>query len=443
MSNEDLEIQLSPPRLDIDLPGDHAAGYDAEDNQEQGRSRFGNPFESPTGQAGKSKYPPLFAAMAVIYRKNLKGVLTGRKNGHDVLSLTFEKGRIISVAHAELDADTIPDLLLETGLVSRHHYRTARRKAASARTSIELELVNAGRISMATAQNLLEATLTEFVLQAMADREMEFSFFNYTPAGLRRNCAIPVPFLLKEVQRRASELPVINSKLPDKSVAFVRTTMLESEPVEYLWEDLDLGSAEKQIYFYVDGHRTIDDLELATSQSRFSVMRSLVSLMDSGYVAPTIDPPKKSWTNHTFWNMVRSLSLLAVLGLFCLGLALAISPDRLPRVNTSYGLRIAAYGSTIMDSIRDRIAGAALSYSLSTNKDDLSAIALFNEGLIRENDIKIAEKMLTPFDVTDSLPVEATDDIEPVRKARAQVETTGETSDETTGETLGDADDKP
>ncbi|HNU68644.1 MAG TPA: hypothetical protein PKH54_04720 [Myxococcota bacterium] len=386
--SDDLEIAMSPIRLDVEMHDDQSDGYD----DDSSKTRAFNPFE--TGPAGRQKYPPLFAALAVIYRRNLTGVLTARRDGKDVLSATVEKGRVVSVAHQDLTQDTIPELLLDTGLVSMKHFKAAVRKADHNNTSIEVELVKANRISMTTAANLLEATLTEILLKVMGERDLEFTFFKYLPAGLRRNCHLPIPFLLKEVSRRAAELPGIMAHFPDDSVGFVRTSQLDSNPEEYLWEDLDLGSAEKQIYFFVDGHRTIDDLQTASGQSRFSVMRALAALIDTGYVVATVDPPDRSGTNHTFWNLVRALSLVLVLTGLGFLVGTRISPERLPHVSTRYGLRTAAYGSTIMDSIRDRVSGAILSYHLLTSKNDITVDKLLNDGLIDDNDAVVAEQIL-------------------------------------------------
>ena len=56
---------------------------------------------------------------------------------------------------------------------------------------------------------------------------------------------------------------------------------------------------------------------------------------------------------------------------------------------------MAAYGSTITDSVRDRVSGAILSYYLSDPKDKISTDILLHEGLIRTSDVKVADQILS------------------------------------------------
>jgi len=242
----------------------------------------------------RRRLPPVLRAIATIYQRNATGTLNVGDGENIVMSMFIKDGRILNVAHPDLSSEAIGALLLDSGLVTQRRLKRAVNQSREAGTTLDHYLATSRIVSAVTIHHLVDGRCAELVLGAMADEGAKVSFSRARHEGLRKNCQIPLPWLLKEFRRRETEGPVIAMTIPDPSVSFVRTSELESEPVDELWEEIDLGAAEKQVYFYVDGSRTVDDLALATGQSRFAVMRAVASMIKSGDVVATLEPAKRS-----------------------------------------------------------------------------------------------------------------------------------------------------
>ncbi len=387
---DDLGIPLG--QADNAPPPDAAASYGI-DIDSAARISHDNSYDqasAPAAQAVQRRLPPLLRAIATIYQRNASGTLNVADDSGIFMSMFVKDGRILNVAHPDLSSDAIARLLLDIGLVTQRRMDRAMRQSRAAETTLDSFLASSRIVSPVTIHHLVDARCAELLLAVMGTDGVKVSFSRARPDGIRKNCQIPLPWLLKEFRRRESERASILSAIPDQSASFVRTAVLESEPVDELWEDLEMTAAEKQVYFFVDGVRTLDQLSLATGQSRFAVMRAVAGLIRSGDVVATLEPGRRRATRHGLRSSGRALALIVVALAVLAGTGAAVLRGHVADVSEIIGLRSSAWGNLFETAARHRVDGAVLVHSFITTDDEPAPDKLLEHGLILPSDIRAA-----------------------------------------------------
>lgn len=365
----------------IDLDSRDAPSSDISHDNSYDRAR-----RAPTGR----RLPPVLRAIATIYQRNASGTLNVGDGETTKLSMFIKDGRILNVAHPDLSSDSIGALLLDSGLVTRRRLQKAITQSRAAGTTLDYYLATTRIVSAVTIHHLVDGWCAELVLAAMNDNDAKVSFSRVQHEGLRKNCQIPLPWLLKEFRRRETEAPVIAMTIPDPSVSFVRTSQLESEPIDELWEEIDLGAAEKQVYFYVDGARTVDDLAMATGQSRFAVMRAVAGMIKSGDIVATLEPARRANRRHALRSSGRAASMVVVLLALLAVTGAAVLRGHVADLSEIVELRSSAWGDLFQTSAKQRVSGAVLSYLLITEDDEPAPDELLERRLILPGDVQTA-----------------------------------------------------
>ncbi len=355
--------------------------------------RHDNSYDQAPATRPARKLPPLLRALATVYQRNASGMLNVSRDNETFLSMFIKEGRILNVSHADVSSGAVGSALLATGLITQRRLERAIKRSIAAKTPLDSWLAQSRTVSAVSIHHIVDSRCSEIVLDAMNTESVQVSFSRTLPEGLRKNCQIPLPWLLKEYKRRERDLPAIRARIPEPKAAFVRTASLASDPEPEVWEDLDLGAAEKQVYFFVDGTRDVEQLADATGQSRFSVMRAVASLISEGYLVATLEKAKHRKARHGLRVSSRALALTIGLAAFAGALVFGIGAGYRVDFSEVFHVRSLAWGDLFHQASVSRVQGAVLIDRMMSTEPTAAPDGLLAAHLILPSDIQAAVSM--------------------------------------------------
>jgi hypothetical protein len=344
-------------------------------------------------QRNHQRFPPLFAALAECLKDPRAG-LVNVTEGDLRTSISVSQGRVTAVTHPDTTTSAIVDLLQRVGLIDARAAPRAERLARKRGMLLEDALVAAGLVSGVTLGNVREALCREVVLALLLRRDVEVTTVWSTRRGSRDSCLLPIPFLLKEAQRRATEAPAIRCTVPSADLVFVRSPRLAGSSEPERWEDLKLSVQERQVYFFVDGRRSVTDLTLATCQSEFDVSRALHSLAESGLVRRVAAGEKPSAVAAASASAIRRAASL-VIAVAALVAFIGLGFWRFATRNPLAAGAPEPFRAIASEASDQRIAAAMRVYHLSTGRPAESFQDLLSEGLVLPQDLRAAATFQT------------------------------------------------
>ncbi len=237
--------------------------------------------------SARPKAPPLFAAMAALQKSD--GVLQVRA-GDAQATITVMQGRVVEVVHERTSPGAVVDLLVHAGVLTPEDVARAVRGAGGRNSPVDAAVRAAGFVGEATLANTREFLCHEVLMDLLLRTDATVSE-PAAPGRLRREmCAMPVRFLLREAQKRATEEPAVRQVVPSDDLVHVRTAALSSPGGARRWGDLPLSPAERQVFVAVDGERSVAEVARVTGQSRYKVARALKTLIEMDLVRPAGPP---------------------------------------------------------------------------------------------------------------------------------------------------------
>ncbi len=302
---------------------------------------------------------PLARVLLDAYRAGRDGVITVVRRGEEArISITLRQGRVVSVAHETTTIEGVVATLVRVGILSEKDLARARRDAARREVYLEDYLTQCGLVSKGTISATREKAATELLMRLLLCGDLEVTAAWSSPRGVRESFTLPIPFLLKEAQRRASVAPAIRRAVPGLDAVFAKTSDLCRQEERPRWEDLKMSAAERQVYFFVDGRRTVADLMLSTAQSEFEVSQALHSLLEMRLIAPVHGAV--SATTHVARSSTRRLAGLAAAVVALLGVIyLILAPEGDDRKSFSPRSRGLTFESLLHNAPLRRVEGAA------------------------------------------------------------------------------------
>jgi hypothetical protein len=341
---------------------------------------------SPGAPPRPVNLPPLFAALYKAVKEGRSGVVTAGI-GEERTCVTVSGGRITAVAHPETSATAIVALLTRLGLVNDQAVQKCERAARKKGMLLEDAIAVAGYVSPGTLQNVREMLCREVLLDLVLRRDLEVSAVWTLRKGAREMCVLPVPFLLKEAQRRAREAPEVRRVVPSYQHVYGRTAALQGREPER-WEELRLSAAERQVYFFVDGRRTVTELAAATCQPEFDVARSLKSLVEGGLVQRVGGVPGATASSLASRSAIKRVAAQAV-AVATLLAAIAIGGTWL-QGRAAPALDPDAFGASMSAAPEHRLAGALRLYHLTRGRAAPSFQELADEHMVLPGDARAA-----------------------------------------------------
>lgn len=303
----------------------------------------------------------LYRALLDAYRSGRDGVITVFRPGADTRTpITLRQGRVVSVAHDSTTIQGVASVLVRVGILSDRDLARAQREAARREVYLEDFLVQRGLVSRGTIAATREKAAVELLMDFLLRPDLDVTATWSILRGVRETFALPIPYLLKEAQRRASLAPAIRRTVTGSDSVFAKTRDVRGQGAPARWEDLKMSAAERQVYFFVDGRRTVADLILATSQSEFEVALALHGLAEMKLVVPVQGVGPGNAILHAARSSTRRLlgltfAVVLLLGSIYLVLAMGSSggDSTLPRPGSS------PFESLLQEAPLRRVAGAA------------------------------------------------------------------------------------
>lgn len=240
--------------------------------------------ESPPAQTRQGGPPPLFAALQWTLQHQWRGQIAYETGDGVRGTVQVGDGRVTGLECDDLAPARLLDLMRRAGILEERQVARLERYTRKTGTDPVSAALETRMLSRATLAALREATARETLLRLMLERDLRANPVQQeTPGFPGRDLSLPIPFLLKEAHRRHQEAPTIRQVVTGEDQVFVRTGA-GRDPDLRRWEDLQVSPAERQIFFFVDGRRSVGDLALATCQSIHEVSRGLAALHASGLV---------------------------------------------------------------------------------------------------------------------------------------------------------------
>lgn len=332
-----------------------------------------------------SNIPPLFRVLLECLNKHCSAIISVIV-GEERTSITVIDGRVISVSNTETGTSAIIDLLERVGLLDRARLPRAERIARKRGLILEDALVAAHMVSGVTMSSVKEFLCRESILSLLLNRDADVSVAWSVRKGIREHCVLPIPFLLREAQRRAQEMPAIRRVVSSTDAVFARVAQLKGVPER--WEELRLSARERQVYFFIDGRRNVKELALATCQSEFDVSRSIMSLVEQGLVKPVTNDATSRLASVSRSTTMRAISMLfsvaVLLILVAVGTSIFISRTSINSPDMS------TFHSITARAPERRIEAALGLYEYMNAGEAKSFQDLLAEGLVLASDIRAA-----------------------------------------------------
>lgn len=270
-------------------------------------------FKTPTG----NKVPPVFLAMARMYKEGSDGLIN-IEIGESRSSITINQGRVVAVASPETTTNAIVHFFQMLGLVREKDIEKAEKIARKRGELLEDALVTLGVISKGTLANTREMLSREVVINMCLRLDPVVTIARTDRKLTREVCSIPIPFLLREAQKRAHDLPKVRAEVPSYDMVFVKTNKGGKEFER--WEDLKMNPSERQVYFFIDGTRTVKEVAFACGQSLFHVARSIMILLGMGLIRVANPEKDKGLIRKTSGSILRRIMCMTFVAIILLGL---------------------------------------------------------------------------------------------------------------------------
>lgn len=339
--------------------------------------------------SARPKAPPLFAAMAALQKSD--GVLAVRA-GDTQATITVMQGRVVEVVHERTSPGAVVDLLLHAGVLTPEDVARATRMSRRRDSPVDATVRAAGFVSEATLANTREFLCHEVLMDLLLRTDAKVSEPTAPRRLQREMCAMPVRFLLREAQKRATEEPAVRKVVPSDDLVYARTAALSSRGGARRWGDLPLSPAERQVFVAVNGERSVTEVAHVTGQSRYKVARALKTLLEmdlvrlarpptpSGHPAPADARPAGSPTGRASASGTARMVRVAALALLLAALVrlgvLWLGDGRAPGPGE-------AWAAVVTRGANRGLTEAARVYRLIHGRPPASLDDLVREGLTR------------------------------------------------------------
>lgn len=321
-----------------------------------------------------------------------------QSGGHQVLKVTdssgndswfrVNRGRVIEICHKASNDDAMLELLVRSSLMKGTVAETLKRKSLNKGKPIDELVVDSKIVSRSTMQQIKDSLNIEAVLEVLLDFDASVSEITDDALGgqVGSSCSLAIPHLLKEAMRRAGELPEIKQFIPADDMVFSKAHHHTGRNPK--WEDLNLGHLERQVYFYVDGFRTVAEVANITCQPMHVVHRALVSLIKSRHIVHE-NGKAGSKTTQGRQGLLRAMSMLTVI-VILVGLALSLigSNSAVWSKSASEATLFNPFRALENKAADDRVAGAIRLYQLMFGERPENLNDLLTEDLVAPADAK-------------------------------------------------------
>ena len=244
---------------------------------------------TPTGTVRGTR-GDLRRTVKTMYDESRTGVLevTGDEG---TVQIHVKDGKVVHAVPPPGSDWLLGHVLVESGTVPEKKLYRLRRKHRKTGRSLEVLLIEQGSLTHDVLSKYLDLQLRETIVPLFLQDEVHAEFRDEPPLVNDFVRPVPIPFLLKEAEKRKKEWPVLQ-RLGIRQVAVFDKTdesiaqflgggegRLESATAEG-----QLGASERLVYYYVNGRKTVQQVAFASCLGDFETIRALNQLKRRGFI---------------------------------------------------------------------------------------------------------------------------------------------------------------
>jgi hypothetical protein len=221
-----------------------------------------------------------------MYKKERTGILeVSSPDGEWQIHLV--QGAVVNAVTVEGRRWLLGDLLTGSGVLTEAQLLRADKRASADGRPVEAVLLESGAVSPDILKRMLDLQVRETLFPLFNRIGTTCRFSEDPPRPLEGLVPIPIPYVLKEAERRLREWPDIQKIIPHPEAVYGRvagtaTEVLGGEPDPPAPDEDDeterLTANDQMVYYYLNRKKTVAQVALATGLGEHETMKSLVHL---------------------------------------------------------------------------------------------------------------------------------------------------------------------
>jgi hypothetical protein len=216
--------------------------------------------------------------LQLIMTQEKTGVLALKSNSK-VANIGFENGKLVEATYGDASRDrALKDYFTKSGRISSEELREIERHQAETNSSFEEVILKFGFVSEKELKELIVFRVQEVLDILLTWHEGDYRFDTEAviyPKGVIQ-VAINPQALIMEGMRRIDEWPRIERILPDPNI------ILGKKPKPIL--SVEFGPEEKRVLKFIDGTRTLLQLQEVTGIGKFRTYQACFNLLEVGAI---------------------------------------------------------------------------------------------------------------------------------------------------------------
>jgi len=214
--------------------------------------------------------------LQLIMTQEKTGVLT-LKSDSKVANIGFEKGQLVEATYGEASRDfVLKDYFVKSARISEEELQEIERHQAETGSSFEEILLKFGFVSEHELERMIAFRIQEVLDILLTWKEGEYRFdtdATIYPKGVV-NVSVNPQAVIMEGMRRIDEWPRIERILPDPNIILGK----KAKPIL----SVEFGPEEKRVLEFVDGVKTLGQLQEVTGIGKFRTYQACFNLLEVG-----------------------------------------------------------------------------------------------------------------------------------------------------------------
>ena len=232
----------------------------------------------------------LRTTVKTMYEESRTGVLEVAGD-EGTVQVHVKDGKVVHAVPPPGSDWLLGHVLVESGTVPEKKLYRLRRKSRKTGRALEVLLIEQGSLTHDVLSKYLDLQLRETIVPLFLQEEVRSEFRDEPPVVNDFVRPVPIPFLLKEAEKRRTEWPVLKRLGISRAAVFDKTDESiarflgggEARP-EGAGPEGQLGASERLVYYYVNGRKTVQQVAFASCLGEFETIRALQQLKKRGFI---------------------------------------------------------------------------------------------------------------------------------------------------------------
>ena len=179
------------------------------------------------------------------------------------------------------------DYLVQTGTASPRAIMSARKEATQHGVPIEEALIRRGVTSEDLIKRFADLEVSENLFPLFRETGLNIRFLEERPKNPEWVSPLPVSYILREADRRATTWPALRQRVGHRSAVYRREAGDLAELLGYVepapgTEDSlpEVSAGARITYFHTDGIRSVEEVARCSGMGLFETYRAMMELLD-------------------------------------------------------------------------------------------------------------------------------------------------------------------